>query len=593
MNKKLRLALMLAMQGYYLFPLEENSKKPEPGYSWPKRSTRDPEIIKSWFKDRFMGYEQNPNIAIDCRKSDAFVVDVEGAKKGEKKRGDKTLAALKMKYGMTPTMEVSTPSGGVHYYFKNTFELGCTTGALGVGIDTRGIGGYVVAPGSYVIDDVHGYEGAYKIIKRGEMAETDAWLGKALASSKPTPKSEKGATISEDDPANVDRARLWLEDTAEFAVEGAGGDHVTFATAAKLRDLGCSEDTTLRLMLDHWNEECSPPWEADDLERKVANAFSYGRNATGANSIEAEFDVKAAPPKSAIKLPPYTPKEWTKGRQKAPNPLREWLFGDLALAKKVTVLGAPGGAGKSTFSLMMAISKATGRNILDISPIERGATWIYNNEDDEEEMERRVIAIMQHYGIPEEELFDEDVNGKNQRCLFFMNSGEHDRFRIASKKDGQIRPHAVKAAIEHIRQNNIKLWIVDPLISTHPANENDNNEMEAIADMYRVIAQATGCAIILIHHSKKLQEASSDGHEGNMDTLRGASALQGVARIIATLFGMSSKRAKEFGVPDEMRWKYVGLMMAKANMSAATSEIRWFEKIGERIGLFICGVGVE
>lgn len=576
MVSRLEQALTLAMNGYYLFPLEENSKFPEAGYSWTHRSTVDAESIKGWFKDRHMGWERNPNIGIDCGKSGLYVIDVD-VKNG--KHGDKTLTELKKKHGLTNTREVMTPTGGRHLIYENTASLSNTAEALGPGIDTRGIGGYIVAPGS----EIDGVE--YLFTNKREVAELDEWVGELLADYKFRPNREKGATISEDDPANIDRATAWLEESAKHAVEGAGGDHITYATAAKLRDFGCSEDVTLQLMLDHWNDECSPPWDADDLERKVANAFSYGQQATGANSLEAEFDIKAPPPKSPIKLAPFAPESWDLGELAEPVPQRDWLYGDLALAKKVTVIVAPGGAGKSTFSLSMAISKATGRNILDISPLERGAVWVYNNEDDKEEMKRRVVAIMQNNGIPESELFDEDVNGKHQRPLLFLNSGEHERFRIAIKKDGQIQPSAVKAAIKHILDNNIKLWIVDPLVSTHPANENDNGEMETIADMYRTIAQATGCAVILIHHTKKPQDADSSGHEGNMDTLRGASALQGVARIICTFFGMSAKRAKEFNIPDEMRWKYVGLMMAKANMSAATADVRWYEKFGERIGM--------
>lgn len=576
MVSKLEQALRLAAQGYYLFPLEENSKLPEAGYNWKHRSTRDPETIKSWFIDKHMGWPRNPNIAIDCGKSGIYPVDID-TKDG--KHGDKTFAKLDKAYGFPATLVFETASGGLHYVYNNTANLGNTASTLGKDIDTRGIGGYIVAPGS----EIDGKK--YRVLEKRKVADLPEWIEEKLADYRHTPDREKGDTVSEDEPANIQRAISWLEDIAEHAVEGAGGDHITFATAAKLRDLGCSEEKTLELLLDHWNEECSPPWDAEDLERKVANAFSYGQKATGANSAEAEFDVKEKPPKSAVKLPPFAPEGWEIGELAKPVPPRDWLFGDLALAKKVTVLVAPGGAGKSTFSLSMAISKATGRNILDISPLERGPVWIYNNEDDKEEMKRRVVAIMQNNGIPESELFDEDVNGKNQRPLLFLNSGEDERFRIATKKDGLIRPAAVKAVIKHIQDNGIKLWIVDPLVSTHPANENDNGEMETIADMYRTIAQATGCAVILIHHTKKPQDADSSGHEGNMDTLRGASALQGVARIICTFFGMSAKRAKEYGIAEEMRWKYVGLMMAKANMSAATADVRWFEKVGERIGM--------
>jgi hypothetical protein len=574
------------MDGYYLFPLEEDAKVPEGGHHWKKRSTVDIEVIKSWFYDSAMERPRNPNIGIDCGKSGLYVIDVD-VKDG--KRGDQTLAKLKKERGLTPTLEAVTPTGGRHLIYKNTADLRNTVEVLGQGIDTRGVGGYIVAPGSYIEDEERGVKGFYKFANKREVAELDEWVGKKLAEYRFVSDKSKGKTLSEDDAGDIDRAIAWLEDTAKHAIEGEGGDHITYATAAKLREFGCSEDTALQLMLDHWNEQCEPPWDADDLEVKVQNAYRHGQKATGLASAEAEFehDVPASALKTK-KLAPrarFTPQPFDLRFSVDRVPPREWLFADLALAKKVTVIVAPGGAGKSTFSLSMAISKATGRNLLDMSPIERGAVWIWNNEDDMEEMQRRAGAIMQNHGVPVEELFDEDVKGDEQRCLFFMNSGEEERFRIARKEDGEIRPDGMKAAIKHIRENDIKLWIVDPLVSTHPANENDNNEIETIADMYRTVAQVTGCAVILIHHTKKLQDASSDGHEGNMDTLRGASALSGVARIIATFFGMSTRRAKEFGVPDEMRWKYVGLMMAKANMSAATAEIRWFEKIGERIGV--------
>jgi AAA domain/Bifunctional DNA primase/polymerase, N-terminal len=583
LNPRLQQALSLAMQGFYLFPLEENSKLPEKGYSWAKRSTRNPETIKSWFKDRIMGWEHNPNIAIDCGKSGVLVIDVD-TKDG--KDGDATFANLAMDHGAWPkTRMAKTMSGAKHYFYWNTANVSISAGKLGVGVDTRGIGGYVVAPGSYVIDKERGIEGGYEWLNKEEIVDMPEWLAEKLSIYRHVTNREKEATISEDDPANIDRAIDWLENAAKHAVEGDGGDHLTFATAAKVREFGCSEEKTLELLLDHWNEHCSPEWDPEDLQHKVANAFSYGRNATGAASAEAEFDINEKPPSSAKVKEPRRAEGFELDFNVDKIPLREWLFGDLALAKKVTVLVAPGGAGKSTFSLMMAISKATGRNILDIEPIERGAVWVYNNEDDKEEMKRRAGAIMQHYGIPVSELFNEDVKGKAQRCFFYMNSGEEDRFRIASKKEGQITPLDMKWAIQQIQENSIKLMIVDPLVSTHPCNENDNGEMEAIADMYRTIAQATGCAVILIHHTKKPQDASSDGHEGNMDTLRGASALSGVARIIATFFGMSAKRAKEYGIAEDMRWKYVGLMMAKANMSKATSDVRWFEKVDERIGV--------
>ena len=65
-------------------------------------------------------------------------------------------------HGEPITLTVKTPSGGYHYYFKNTSEnelikyLTTRTKYRGVGIDIRNNGGYVVAPPSTI--DTIAYE---------------------------------------------------------------------------------------------------------------------------------------------------------------------------------------------------------------------------------------------------------------------------------------------------------------------------------------------------------------------------------------------------------------------------------------------------
>lgn len=91
-----------------------------------------------------------------------------------------------------------------------------------------------------------------------------------------------------DSEPNVKRAIAYLE-SAEPAVEGAGGDHWTFKTACRVRDLGISQDKCLELMEDHWNDKCQPPWGHDELTAKVANAYRYAEKPIGADTPEAVF----------------------------------------------------------------------------------------------------------------------------------------------------------------------------------------------------------------------------------------------------------------------------------------------------------------
>jgi hypothetical protein len=45
-------------------------------------------------------------------------------------------------------------------------------------------------------------------------------------------------------------------------------------------------------MLD-WNDRCLPPWDLEDLQKKVNNAYGYGRNAPGKDSPQAVFTAVA------------------------------------------------------------------------------------------------------------------------------------------------------------------------------------------------------------------------------------------------------------------------------------------------------------
>jgi hypothetical protein len=103
------------------------------------------------------------------------------------------------------------------------------------------------------------------------------------------PRSEQ-PLVELDTPAAIRLATSYLVERAPEAIEGAGGDHTTFAVACSLRDYGVSEGVALELMLEHWNEQkASPPWAPDELSDKVGNAYRYASGGFGAKRADAEF----------------------------------------------------------------------------------------------------------------------------------------------------------------------------------------------------------------------------------------------------------------------------------------------------------------
>jgi RecA-family ATPase len=143
---------------------------------------------------------------------------------------------------------------------------------------------------------------------------------------------------------------------------------------------------------------------------------------------------------------------------------------------------------------------------------EQTKVWIYNNEDDADELKRRLAAVLQHWDIPLDEV----------RGRLALNSGA-DRPLLVAKVDRAgtvIRMPDVDACIEHIKAHQIGTFIVDPFVETHEVTENSNEQIKAVAVMFREIARVGDCAVMLVHHTAKPPQGSSDGHAGNLNTSR-------------------------------------------------------------------------
>lgn len=254
---------------------------------------------------------------------------------------------------------------------------------------------------------------------------------------------------------------------------------------------------------------------------------------------------------------------------------REWILGRALLKGYLTLLVSPPGVGKTTLVLAQAVSVCTGRNLTGQDVFMTGNVWLHNNEDDSDELKRRLAAILQHFGISVA-----DIKGR-----LAVSSGA-DRPLIIAKTDKHgnvVQQPDVSACIDFIKKNDIKVFIADPFIETHDAEENSNEQMKEVAALYRKIARQAGCAVLLVHHTAKPQQASSEGYAGNMNAARGASSMLGVARVVQTFYGMSAKDAEKYGIQEEDRHRYIRLDDAKANLSLIDAKARWFERISVTI----------
>ena len=136
-------ALDLAKNGIRCFPVKRDKK---PLVKWMEAATTDQDQIRKWWKRWPDAMVAIPTGGV----SGVFVVDLDVNKQTGAPIGESSLKAAGLADCVRHVPCVRTPSGGAHFYFKHPGKgFGNTAGQIGPGIDTRGDGGYVVAPGSF------------------------------------------------------------------------------------------------------------------------------------------------------------------------------------------------------------------------------------------------------------------------------------------------------------------------------------------------------------------------------------------------------------------------------------------------------------
>ncbi|MFH8731607.1 bifunctional DNA primase/polymerase [Streptomyces sp. NPDC017964] len=221
-------ALEPLTHGWHVFSLRSGDKRPAghaeqrcpgtgrcaKGHLKPEqRATTDRDlIVAAWTSQPY-------NIGIATGPSGLLVVDLDVRKSEEQEGtpdGVESLLALCERAGqaLPPTYQVRTPSGGQHLYFTqhDGMRLHSTAGRLGHHIDTRGWGGYVVAPGSTTPN------GAYTVTDESPVAPLPAWLADQL-SKRPKPDPHTAMTPVRD---GTKAAQVALD--RECAVIRAAGD---------------------------------------------------------------------------------------------------------------------------------------------------------------------------------------------------------------------------------------------------------------------------------------------------------------------------------------------------------------------------------
>lgn len=260
-------ALAFAEQGLSVIPLVPNKKIPLTSNGF-KDASKLVDAVNKWWDEY-----PTANIGIATGKESGIVVIDVDVKNGAK--GRESLALLP---GLPPTLTVSTPSGGWHLYYLAPPEgLRSRAGVL-PGIDIRGDGGYVVAPGS-VIDG-----------KTYEHIDAEAPVAALPESILATLSRTNGARPS---PAP----------SVDGVIPDGMRDSTLASLAGSMRRRGMGYEEMVAALQVVNSRRCKPPLPADAVEKVAASVARYPTGATAPSSGSAGSEPSDSAPSVAGGVP--------------------------------------------------------------------------------------------------------------------------------------------------------------------------------------------------------------------------------------------------------------------------------------------------
>lgn len=534
------------------------------------------------------GSEGNFNIGWYMDKYIAFDIDVPGGSHTIDGRPE----AERLGILNANTYRHLSTSGGIHAVFEKAAGVDFAQSDAAPGINVRSTGGWIVVPGSTLVD-IPGKQvgGRYKVLNSARPAPLPDHLRALLKLRGAENRYDEGSYDGEwDCEGSVEWCWRYVREWAPKARKGSRG-RTGLEIAHVLGDRAITRDLALE-MLREWHEtHCDPPNDDTNQMAHVLNsAYSNRQRPFGADCVTQWLEPVDVPRSALI---PATKKEEKprvpfaqrvrKSRVRCAEDIKDiprvpWLVRGKLVKGAIAGLVSPPGIGKSTLTLQWAAALAIGDGAFTglhaLENAEPRNTLVIGIEDTREIMEARLAAVCLAFGLDFAEI--------GERVHFY--SGLTDgHFALMSRQDRRqgLQITADAAELEqYIKDNDIAAFFADPLVELHDGEENDNGEMRRVMGALRDIAANTNAAGLIVHHTRKPSSASSESYAGDQFAGRGASSINASFRIGMTMFGASEKDAEAHpeAITPLNRGEFIRLDDSKANWSAVSPKAVWFRR---------------
>ncbi len=454
-------ALRYAADGFAVFPCKPGDKQPL-GSLVPNGcldATTDTDTIRGWWTKC-----PNANIGLATGpKSGLAVVDLDGQEG----------IASGNRLGLYSTICALTGNGKQLFYSDTDGKLKNSVKKLAPGIDTRGTGGYIVAPPS-----LHPNGKRY------------AWQGQPLSrkslSCLPNLFYGDHSTLP---ISTIRRADSWIAAALEEMKKG----HVhntLISVLGKFRTHNFSEDDTYKLLQPYALVDGRP---YEGLRSKISEIWRrYQPGPASLISHKSEdIDTFLTDIKEVDWIcKPFIAKKSIGFVAGLPETLKTWLCVDLAVESV---------AGSGLW--------------LGLFPLPSSRVLFIDQERSRDETQSRFSRV-----IAAKNLKNSDLKGK-----LFIKSGTTIRINLDASYQ------AFRSELLEMRPDIV---IVDSFKAFHTAAENDSTEMQKVIERIKELRNEIGCTFVFIHHENKNAYPNGEPKgEPHMGTMSGSIAIGAAAEF--------------------------------------------------------------
>ena len=458
-------------------PACEHSGKHPIGLAVPhglKDASTNADTIREWW-ERF----RFANVGLTTGPDSFDVLDVDGPD------GEGSLSALVALHGPLPETGETRTGRGRQILFAPS-GLPCSTSKLGKGLDTKGAGGYVVAPPSR-----HATGKLYTRTREG-LALAPRWLGEALARAEAAPAPRPPRTASTGAPTAYGAAAL---SSAASRVSSAPAGVRNDTLNREAHSLGqliaggeLEEAEAVAVLSDAANAAGLPDAEA---RKTIASGIAAGKTTPrGASPRAPRGSPRKAGDEGATSRAPAVLPALVRLADVTPEAV-EWLWPGRVPLGKLSILEGDPGLGKSTAALDLAARASRGE------PLPGGGLF----------GPCPVVLLSAEDGLGDTIRPRLDAAGADVARIFALRAVvAADGAESLPTIDGNL-----DAIADAVRKTGARLVVIDPLMAYLGGDVNtyrDQDVRRALAPLSKM-ADDTGAAVLVVRHLTKGGGAAS------------------------------------------------------------------------------------